>query len=461
MSVDRSRLPTVGPTPGIHFPRIGKHQRADGLRVWSVEHRGLPVLALAVLFPAGSAADPPERPGIAALTADLLDEGTRDLDSLALHDALARIGAQLETEVGPDATSVGLLTLSKFARRGVEILASVACAPRFDPADFERVRDNRISRLSQLRDVPGAVAERLLAYRLYGRHPYGHTPLGSEVALRATTLDDVRRFHARGLLASGVTLIAVGDLRHDEIARLADDLWPPLPLAETAGLPDAASPVPPRPPAIALVHRPGAAQSELRVGRVAAARSTPDYAALAVMNTALGGSFVSRINLKLREEKGVTYGARSMFDYRRAPGPFVVQASVQTSATADSVADVLAEIRGIAGERPITPAELSRSHAALTRGYPRSFETAEQIARAVAQLFLHGLPDDFFDRFVSDVTNVTADDAGAVARRYLPLGDMQVVIVGDRERVGGPLAELGVGPVEEFPPDGEPAAQAR
>ncbi len=109
----------------------------------------------------------------------------------------------------------------------------------------------------------------------------------------------------------------------------------------------------------------------------------------------------------------------------------------------------------------ITPAELSRSHAALTRGYPRSFETAEQIARAVAQLFLHGLPDDFFDRFVSDVTNVTADDAGAVARRYLPLGDMQVVIVGDRERVGGPLAELGVGPVEEFPPDGEPAAQAR
>ena len=212
---------------------------------------------------------------------------------------------------------------------------------------------------------------------------------------------------------------------------------------------------------LALAHRPGAAQSELRIGCVAAARSTPDYVVLAVLNTALGGAFVSRINLKLREEKGFTYGARSAFDYRRQPGPFVVQASVQTDATAEAVQDVLDEIADIAGPRPITPLELTRAHAALTRGYPRNFETADQIARAVAQLALHGLPDDYFDRFVDGVRHVTADEVVDAAQRYLPL---DVLRDGGRRRPRSrrrSLAALGLGEPEPFTPGFEPGDETR
>jgi zinc protease len=462
MSVDRTRLPVLGPDPTIRFPAITKHDGPAGLRVWTVEHRDVPVLCLSLLFPVGSAADPARRFGLAALVADLMDEGTRELDGLALHDALARIGAQFDCDVGVDATLVTLVTLRKFAREAVALVAAVANRPRFDEEDFERVRQLRISRLLQLSDVPAAVAERLFAYRLYGAHPYGHTSLGTASALRRLSVDDVRTFHREVLLSSAPTLIAVGDLSHDEIVALVGDIWP-------AGSSPGREPAqagwrPVERPAsvsrIALAHRPGAAQSELRIGCVAAARSTPDYIVLAVLNTALGGAFVSRINLKLREEKGLTYGARSAFDFRRQPGPFVVQASVQTDGTAEAVRDVLDEIAGIAGPRPITALELTRAHAALTRGYPRNFETADQIARAVAQLALHALPDDYFDRFVDGVRQVTAAEVVDAAARYLQAHVLEAVIVGDRDRVETELSKLSLGDPEPFAPAFEPGDES-
>jgi predicted Zn-dependent peptidase len=459
VTVDRTRLPALGPDPTIHFPPITRHEPSDGVKVWTVEHRDVPVLCLSLLLPAGSAADPAGQHGLASLTADLMDDGAGDLDGLALHEALARIGAQFDCDVGVDATVVTLVTLTRFAREALSILSAIVNRPRFDEADFERVRDIRVSRLRQLSDVPAAVAERLFAHRLYGSHPYGHSSLGSESALKSLTLDAVRGFHREVLLPSGPTLIGVGDLSHEEIVALVDEVWPSGSETGTGAANDHVWQMvarPDTPSRVALAHRPGAAQSELRIGCVAAARSTPDYVVLAVLNTVLGGAFVSRINLKLREEKGFTYGARSAFDYRRQPGPFVVQASVQTDATAEAVSDVLKEIADIAGPRPITPLELTRAHAALTRGYPRNFETADQIARAVAQLALHGLPDDYFDRFVAGVRRVTADEVVDAATRYLPPDVLHAVIVGDRERVGGSLATVGLGEPELFPTSFEP-----
>lgn len=448
MSAPRT-LPPVGESRGIHFPPIAKHTRADGLRVWTVQHHGLPVVCLSVLWPIGSAADPVDRFGLTSLTADLLDEGTRTLDGLALHDALARIGSHLEGEVGPDAAAIGLVTLIRHGARATELLADVACHPRFDEGDFLRVRDNRISRLVQMRDVPAAVAERIFSAQLYGAHPYGHSPVGVESTLRETTLEDVRRFHADVLLRTTPTIIAVGDVAPADVVAWVDAAWPARPgaLPLGAGPATAAAIGLPRGPSLSLVHRADAAQSELRIGRVAAARSTPDYAALAVMNTVLGGTFVSRVNLKLREQKGFTYGVRSTFDYRREPGPFSVQTSVQASATTEAIADILTEVRDISAARPASESEIARAQAALTRSYPRSFETVEQVARAVAQMALHGLPDDYFDNFVRDVSQVTAAQVSDVARRYVPAEDLQAVVVGDRSHLSADA--LGLGPVVE------------
>jgi predicted Zn-dependent peptidase len=207
----------------------------------------------------------------------------------------------------------------------------------------------------------------------------------------------------------------------------------------------------PSPPAgeggrrLVLVHRPEAPQSELRVGHVAVARSTPDYHALVVLNALLGGQFVSRINLNLREEKGLTYGARSSFDWRRAPGPFVVQTSVQTDATAVAVGEILRELADVGGDRPPTEGELALAKASLTRGFARNFETAEQVARALAQLSVYDLPPTWFDEFVGRVQAVDGAAVIDAARRHLRPAAALVSIVGDRARTERDLDALGFG----------------
>jgi predicted Zn-dependent peptidase len=183
------------------------------------------------------------------------------------------------------------------------------------------------------------------------------------------------------------------------------------------------------------------------VGRVAAPRLTPDNHALVVLNAILGGQFVSRINLNLREDKGYTYGARSGFEFRRGAGPFVVAASVQTDATGAAVREMLSELDGIRGSRPPDARELERAKAALTRGYARGFETAEQLARAVTNLVVYGLPDDHYDRFVEQTEAVDGDAVLRGARTWLDPDDMVVVVVGDRDAVEPALAGLGLGGV--------------
>jgi predicted Zn-dependent peptidase len=448
--VDRSRLPAVGPTPPFHFPRIEKGSTPGGLRIWTVEHRSVPVVTAVLLLSVGSAADREEAPGLASLTGDMLDEGAGDSSALEVNDALARLGAQFETEVGPDATILTLTTLTRFRERALALLADIVTRPRFDQHEFDRVRTLRANRLRQLRDLPGAVADRGFASLLYPGHPYAHLAIGTEEALGQITADDVREFHRLAYRASDATLVIVGDAPHDELfeaGRAAFAEWESRPAA-----PDIAAAlarvhrVPERPPrSVTVIDRPAAAQSELRIGHVSVPRTTPDYHALIVLNMVLGGQFVSRINMNLREDKGYTYGARTSFDFRRGPGPFQLQASVQTAVTADAIRESLMELDAIRGARPVTAAELDVARAALTRGYPRNFETAEQIARSVAQLALYDLPDDYFERFVPAISTLDLDTIARVAREHLDSDRMTTLVVGDRAVVEPTLAALDLG----------------
>ena len=446
MAVDRTRLPGFGPPPPFTFPEIRRSTLANGLRVWTIEHRAVPLLSTLLLVRRGSAADPDGMEGLAALTGDLLDEGCGELDALALHEALGRIGAQIETEIGSDATMLGLTVLGRFAPRGLSLLADMVQRPRLEAADFERVRDLRLNRLVQMRDMPPVLADRALTELLYHGHPYGHLAIGRETSLRALSLESVRSFHRAAYLPSGATIVIAGDATHDELVALVERAFgswlTQVETAAVAGVTDQPSPPSTR---IALLHRPGAAQSELRLGHVSVARSHPDYVQLLVLNMVLGGQFVSRINMNLRENKGYTYGARTSFDARRGPGPFVIQASVQSDATADAIREALREVEEIRGTRPITADELDTGRAALTRGYARNFETAEQVARAAAQLAMHDLPDDYYDTFVPRVLAVDEHAATSAAHRHLQPERMLTVVVGDRDRVGPGLESLGFG----------------
>ena len=449
MAVDRSRLPSPGPPLSFNFPEMRRATLGNGLRICTIEHHEVPLITCFVLMPIGSSQDPPDRPGLAAITGDLLDEGSGDLDALAVHEALGRIGAHLDTEIGADATLLELTTLEQYAPRALELLASMVRSPRLDQRDFDRVRELRLNRLVQLRDLPPAVADRLFTQYLYHDHPYGHLPIGTEGSLRSLVLDDVVAFHRRVYTPAHAMVVAVGDAPHDRLAALVAGAFgdwtpsalPPAPLLDVAGLA-----VPPLDAGhVVMAHRTGAAQSELRIGHVGLPRSTPDYHALLVMNMILGGQFVSRINLNLREEKGYTYGARTSFEFRKGPGPFVFQASVQSDVTADAVKEALGEIEGMRGKRLVTSEELELGRAALTRGYPRNFETSEQLGRAAVQLALYGLPDDYFTTFVPRVLSVSEADVTRVAHEHLDPDRLLTVIVGDREKVGPTLGALDLG----------------
>ena len=454
MIADRSRLPGLGPELSFTFPAIHRATLANGLRVWTVEHRQVPLIAILALMPVGASSDPFERPGLAAITGDMLDEGCGDRSALEVHEALGRIGAQLDLDVGYDATVIGVTTLERYLDRGLELLRDMLVRPRFEQREFDRVRDLRLNRLLQLKDMPPALADRAFAQLLYRGHPYGHLPIGSEGALRSLMIRDITSFHRRACIPSRTTLIAVGDASHETLQkamRRAFEAWQ-ADETEPVADPETFAPAPAPPMRLALVHRQGAAQSELRIGHVALPRRTTDYHAALVANMILGGQFVSRINMNLREEKGYTYGARTAFEFRRAPGPFVLHASVQSDATADALKESLAEIRAIRGDRPITRQELEVGRASLTRGYPRNFETADQIARAAAQLALYDLPDDYFTTFVPKVLALTEEAVTAVAAKHIDPDRLLAVIVGDRDKLVPSLRALDLGDIADVAP---------
>ena len=449
--VDRSQLPAPEPTRPFPFPAIEKSTLANGMRVWTVHHAQVPLVSFSLLVRRGAASDPPGQDGLAAVTADMLDEGSGSRSAIEMHEALARLGAQFDTDIGSDATVASVTVLSRFAQRALELLSDVVARPAIRDDDFTRVRQLRLHRLTQLRDMPSAVADRAFLKLIYGAHPYGHSPIGNETTLAAMHVDDVRAFHARAIRPSAATLIAVGDCDHAEIAGLAAESfgdWTGTSdgdAATAASLPQAAR--------LNVVPRPRAPQSELRIGQVAVGRDTPDYHALVVANTILGGQFVSRINLNLREDKGLTYGARTAFEFRRMPGPFVLQVSVQTSGTATAIDESIGEIAGIRGSRPVTADELALGIAALTRGYARSFETGEQIGRAALQLALYDLPDDYFEQFVPRIERVTSDDVSRVMARHLDPARLTTLIVGDFDTIGSDLSGLGFGEPVVLPPE--------
>jgi zinc protease len=451
VKVDRSTLPVPGPTRPLPFPPIEKSTLPSGMRVWTVHHTQLPLVAFMLLVRRGASSDPAGKEGLAAVTADMMDEGSGNLSAIEIHEAMARLGAQFDTDIGSDATVASVTVLSRFVQRALGLLSDIVVRPSLREGDFARVRQLRLHRLTQLRDMPGALADRGFLRLLYGAHPYGHSPIGSEASLATMTIDDVRAFHTRVVRPQTATLIAVGDCQHDAIVRMVAEAF-----GDWTGEGDrevtAVEPLPHGAP-IAVVPRPKAPQSELRVGQVAVSRNTPDYHALVVANTILGGQFVSRINLNLREHRGLTYGARTAFEFKRMPGPFAMQVSVQTSGTAVAIEEGIGEVAGIRGPRPATAEELSLGIAALTRGYARSFETAEQIGRGAMQLALYDLPDDYFEQFVPKIQAVTSDDVSRVMAKHVDPARFVTLVVGDLDAIGPDLAALGRGEPVILSPD--------
>ena len=447
---NRFTMPLIGSPSTVTFPPVSRTALGNGLRVWSVEHSAVPVVSCALVLDGGTAADPADRPGLSSLVSSLATESAGARDSIAMADALARLGAHLDVQAGADTTTFVLTAVSRNFADALALLSDVVRRPCLADEDFARVRELRISRLRQASRVAGTMADRAFVAAVFGDHPYGHGSLGTTRAIEAITLDEVRAFWRKTWSPGRAALLVAGDLSAAVVAEVAGRVFGDWVVAagdhEGPGAPTAADPDAPAPQAVRqviAVHRPGAAQAELRVGHLGPPRRTRDYHALVTLNALLGGQFTSRINRNLREARAITYGARTSFDMRRHAGLFSCDTSVQADSAAIAATEILREFRGVTEPDAIAADELDQARDSLTRGYVRHFETASHLVRALVELVSHDLEADTFDRFVPAVSALTADDLTRAAESSIRPDDCAIVVVTDLDVHRAALETLG------------------
>ena len=412
-----------------------------------VEKHDLPVVNLHVVFPFGRASDSRSLPGLAEMTAAVWDEGTAKRSAEEIASELDGMGAHLSVMADWDTTSVRLFSLKRHLPKALDVFLDVLREPAFPEQELHRQRQHALSRLTQIRNEPTALASLAATQFLYGYdHPYGHPQWGNPAVLQALTPADLRRFYQSHARPEQAAVLAVGDVALDELkAELDASLGEWRPASPAADPPDFASPQP-RPTSLVLIDKPHAAQSVIHVAMIAGRRNTPDFFPQTVMNMVFGGQFSSRLNMNLREQKGYTYGARSVWDWRvHSSGPFMATSSVQTKVSALALAEFLKELDGMAGGRPVEEKELDFCKKYVTRGYMAGFETSSQVGTQLEALFAYKLPDDYFNTVVPGIRAVTAEDVMRVAKKYLALDRLAIIVVGDRAKIEPELRKLPVG----------------
>ena len=449
----RQEPPGPGPEPTYKVPAYKRFKLKNGLEVVLAEFHDLPLIDFNLVVKSGGGANPPDKAGLADLTAHMLDEGTKNRTALQIADEVAFLGATLNSGSTWDASTVSLSTLSKNVDPALALFADVVLNPTFDPKEFARVRDNLLTAITRRKDSPPTVAGLALARLLYGpKHPYGWPMTGVDASVKKLTPGDLRAFYDANYRPNNAVLIVAGDTTEAAVRAKLDQAlkgWKTKAVA-TRKLPS------PQPASakthVYLIDKADAPQSSIRVGLVGIERTNPDYFPVTVMNMVLGGGFY-RLDLNLREGKGWTYGARSSFDSRKAPGPFSAGGEFVAPHTADSVAEILKEINGMR-DADVSDAELARAKDQIVKSFPARFATRGSVSAQLAELAIFKLPDSYLADYTRKIAAVSKEDVRRVARKYLTPDKLAIVVVGDEKSLREPLAKLA--PVEVRDLEGEP-----
>ena len=443
---ERSAPPKPGPPPTVNVPTVQKRTLSNGLAVWIVALHKVPVVHVSLVVKSGSGADPKGKYGVANLTADMLDEGAGSRTALQIADAIDYLGATLSTESTSDASSIDVHVPVARLAEALPIMADVALRPTFPEDELKRVREDLLTSFIEAADDPESLIQFAFPRLVFGsQHRYGTLSLGTAATVKSLTTADLRRFHSQHFVPVNSLLIVTGDVSTaDAVARLETTF------GRWKGAPPAPTTIPAAPQLtsrqVYLIDKPGAAQSQVRIGWIGVPRSTPDYFALRVLNTILGGSFTSRLNQNLREEHGYAYGAGSTFDMRASAGPFYASAGVQTDKTSDALKEFFNELEAI--RKPIPPDEVEKAKNFLALLLPRNFETTEGVAGSLSQLFIYNLPGDYYATYTQRIRAVTPADLQRVADRYIQPDKFAIVVVGDRKAIEPGITALNLGPLK-------------
>jgi predicted Zn-dependent peptidase len=413
-----------------------------GIPLWFIPRHDLPTVAGTIAIPGGASLQKPGQEGLTELTVAMLDEGTLEYTAAEIALAAESMGASIWASCGWDGSYASLKCVKGDLARSLDLTTEILLHPIFPEREFFRVRGQRLAALEAERDSAESRAHRALLSAIYGDgHPYRVPLAGTKDSVAAFSRSDLADFHQRFLVPGAATIVVAGDV---ELGTLADMLDRRLsswrgPASALPELPACARPAAPR---ILLFDRPGAPQAVLRAGHLGIARCDPEYDALLVVNQILGGQFASRLNEKLREERGLTYGVRSAFDARRQPGPFSINTTVAPDRLAEALEEIHHELEALTGSRPPSQSELDLARRSLIEGHPRHFETPAGIVNRLATLAVGGLPVDHDAGFVDRLEAIDLDALFAVAQRSVQPDSLVAVVVADAARVREDLKRL-------------------
>jgi zinc protease len=451
---DRAARPAAARLADWSPPAVWHDTLPSGAVVTGTRYTELPIVTLSLSVPGGHLYDSQSRCGLASLVAELMNEGTAGLDTVQLQDRLDELGATLRVVSDDDEITVSLRTLAKHLPAAASLLQDVLLQPRFAQADFERIKTQRLAALATRGDSIRTIAGNAWGRVLYGRDDLAGWPgSGTIETVEPLQLQDVKDFWRAHVVPAGARLLVVGDLDGAALRELLPRVaqgWSgaaPPPLAQG-----------PRPAIIKtgvfLVDKPGAPQSEVRIGYPGVSSTHPDWYALNVLNYVLGGAFSSRINMNLREDKGYTYGARTNWAGGLRDGPFFASAGVKTEVTKESVAEFMKELASI--REGLKEEETRFATDALLQSMTRQYESVNSLAGMLDSISRYGYPDDYLAQRMAQLQSIKTADLDALADKYIRPDQMAILVVGDAQTVRAGLEELGYGPVVELDIDGNP-----
>ena len=425
--------PALPPLKEFAAPVPKLHTLRNGLKLYVVERKGGGIEAIRLVVRRGASFDPARVPGLASMTAAMMEAGSAGKSQAEVAAAADALGAALGVEAGQDGLTVGISGMTDKLPPMVKLLAEVALKPNMDPAEWRRLQEQRVAELLNARSHPRTGAQLAFKAATYGAHPLSRPVEGTPESVRALKLEEVNAFFG-AFGPDQAALVAVGGAPEAEVVKRLSEAFSGWKRARAAPPPPARAEVPRERPRLVVVDYPQKPQSVLLVGQPAVPRSSPDYLPLTLLNSVLGGSFTSRLNQNLREKHGYTYGAFSRFSFGVDPGPFFATAQVKTEVTGAALQEMLGEI-GRAVNEPLTAEELGKGRALLAYDLVEMLERADSAAAGLAALYVYDLPLDEYRTVVNRLKALTAEDVQAAARRTLQPGAMTIAVAGDRKAV--------------------------
>lgn len=443
--IDRRLKPEPSGEITFSLPDIYKSSLSNGLNVYYIQKEKLPVTRINLIISGGSRFDPINQKGISNLTSMVLDEGADGMSSLEISDAFDMLGSNFSIHSDTESVNLGLQSLTENFETSMEVFSKVLLNPDFNSSDFEREKKKIITRLMQLRDEPDYIAEQIFEHRLFGSYnPYSYPTLGYDDEIDKLKNEDLKDFYARKFSPEVSNLVAVGSLNFDTLIKVLENN-----LSDWRTQPDninLTGNTSMNRKMIFLFDKKDAVQSEIRIGHTSPLRNSEDYFQRLILNTVLGGQFTSRINLNLRENKGYTYGAFSHFSYLKQAAYFYVSTSVGIENTVNAIEEIYSELEKI--QQGITDDELEFAKSSIIRNFPSNFETYRQITNNLSARVMHNLPDDYFNTYIDNVYSVKLEQIKFAAQKFINPDSALCVIVGDKDKLTGPLKNTGLEIVE-------------